>query len=106
MKKLMQSAFAIVFFSMISPFGLANAADQWSVRRATMSGACHVGKEPQEPRLGTILSTKPDRKGACLDAQSRKASSDDDAGDTQKCQGYTTGAVNTCKTEGIDLNKP
>ena len=39
----------------------AHAADQWTVRRATTSGACHVGKESQSPSLGNVLGTFADK---------------------------------------------
>jgi hypothetical protein len=81
----------------------AHAADQWTVRRASMSGACHVGKETQSPALGTVLSTSPDAKSACDDAKSRKAKSDSEAADKSKCLSYTNGTVDLCKKAAITL---
>jgi hypothetical protein len=80
----------------------AYADDQWSIRRATTSGACHIGKEPQDGKLGDKLTSLKDVKSACDEANTRRAKSDE-AADTKKCQGYTQGAVRLCKDAGVKL---
>ena len=99
----MKSVFAMIVITVGILMGSQASADQWTVRRATTSGACHVGKEPQQPTLGNILSTFADAKTACSDAQKRKVKTDNDTGNSTKCETYTTGAIDTCRKSDVTL---
>lgn len=78
----------------------ASSSSTWDLRRNVSNGACFIQPSDSSP-IGALLKTHPTRKEACEDAKARQT---DDAGDTTKCFGYTSGTKDACSKEGVDLN--
>jgi len=87
----------LVNTSGVSP---SSAAEEWMVRRATMSGICHVQLKTASP-LGSDLSGPfASRKAAC---ESAKSLYDTSGTDSTKCSGYGQGTVDGCKKDSVVL---